>query len=160
MSFPLSRSVSCCGFVATAAPIPFGLLMTLSDGILMTVLGWLLVALTLVILVGVVRVSLTRPSVLEVSPEGLTMNSAKAGMIPWSAMLDVRSAEESENGFIEIAVSDAEADRQADALSRVTRREREDGSTARVLWVSSAVRASEPALGAWLAREVEACRAE
>lgn len=127
---------------------------------MLTVLGWLLVALTLMLLVNVFRVSSKSPPLLAVSPEGLAMHSAKAGMIPWSAILDVCSAEKSESRSIEISVSDAEADRQADALSRVTRHEREDGSTARVLWVPSAVRASELALGAWLAREVEARRAK
>lgn len=156
--FTFSRGKTVFMIVVSLIFVLIGLAMAGGDSILWKVIGWLAVVLFAMSVVVQIRRLFRREPAIEVSPEGVTMTTAKAGTIPWSHILDVRGIKQSSNVFIELVVTTEEADRQAASGLTVGERELEDGTSQKVLWAPNGVAVSKPALCAWLHQESMARR--
>lgn len=78
-----------------------GLGMAFSGSILWMILGWIAVVFFLLGLIVMVRRLFTPRPALTVSPDGITMKTAKAGVVPWPQILDIRPVKQNSNVFIE-----------------------------------------------------------
>ncbi|ASK66823.1 hypothetical protein CFK39_14530 [Brachybacterium avium] len=135
-----------------------GLLMIGADGFFIPIVGVLAVFLFLGGAIVLVRRLFRRAAVLEVSTEGIAMSTAKAGTVPWTEIIDVHPVKMNSNVFIEIVVSEQEAERQAAAGHTVAEQELEDGTRQQVLWAPNGLAVSKPALCSWLEQELTARR--
>ncbi|MDN5822069.1 MAG: hypothetical protein L0H74_00050 [Brachybacterium sp.] len=133
-----------------------GLLMIAAGGILTALVGVLAVLLFLGGAIAMVRRLFRRTAALEISTEGIAMSTAKAGTVPWTEIIDVHAVKQNSNVFIEIVVSEQEAERQAAAGHTVAEQELEDGTRQHVLWAPNGLAVSKPALCSWLEQELTA----
>lgn len=133
-----------------------GLGMGVSGSILWMIAGWIAVVFFLLGLIVMVRRLFARRPALTVSPEGVTMKTAKAGVVPWSQLIAVRPVKQNSNVFIELVITDQEADRQAAAGLGVATSTAEDGTEEKVLWAPNGLAVGKPELCYWLDQEREA----
>lgn len=133
-----------------------GLGMGVSGSILWMIAGWIAVVFFLLGLIVMVRRLFARRPALMVSPEGVAMKTAKAGVVPWSQLIAVRPVKQNSNVFIELVITDQEADRQAAAGLGVATSKSEDGTEEQVLWAPNGLAARKPELCYWLDQEREA----
>ena len=85
------------------------------SGLLGKLAGWLGVIVCLYGIVVFVRRLLSPAPAVVVSSEGIALKTAKAGVVPWSQILDVHPITMNSNVFIEVVITEQEADRQAAA---------------------------------------------
>lgn len=154
--FLFSRGKSIGLIIACVIFILVGLAMAFGGSILWMILGWVAVAFFLLGLIVMVRRLFARTPGLTVSPEGITMKTAKAGLVPWSQILDIHAVKQNSNVFIEIVITDDEADRQAAAGLGVATSTSEDGAEEKVLWAPNGLAVSKPELCYWLDQERKA----
>ncbi|MGO2942349.1 MAG: STM3941 family protein [Brevibacterium aurantiacum] len=154
--FTFSRGKTVGLIIASLIFVLIGLVMAGSDSILWKIIGWVAVVLFLISTIFMIRRLFIRVPALTVSPEGVAMKTAKAGVIPWSEILDIRPVKQNSNVFIEMVITTAEADRQAAAGLGVAKRTLDDGSLQTVLWAPNGLAARKPELCYWLDQEREA----
>ncbi|WP_350269459.1 STM3941 family protein [Brevibacterium sp. CBA3109] len=130
-----------------------GLLMGLGGSLLWMIIGWVAVVFFLLGCVVLVRRLFTRVPGLTVSPEGIAMKTAKAGVVPWSEILDIHPVKQNSNVFIEMVITTDEAERQAAAGLGVAELPTEDGNSKLVLWAPNGFAVGKPELCYWLEQE-------
>ncbi|HCG55568.1 MULTISPECIES: STM3941 family protein [Brevibacterium] len=133
-----------------------GLLMAGSDSLAWTIIGWVAVVFFLLGCVVQVRRLFTRVPGLTVSPEGIAMKTAKAGVVPWSEILEIHPVKQASNVYIQMVITTEEADRQAAAGLGVGKLATEDGDLKLVLWAPNGLAVRKPELCFWLEQEREA----
>lgn len=153
VSFAFSRGKTVGMIVACVVFILVGLLMAGSDSILWKIIGWIAVVLFLLGIIVQVRRLFVRAAALSVSPDGITMTTAKGGTVPWAQILDIHAVKQSSNVFIEIEITKAEADRQAAGGLGVAEMADEDGASHYVLWGPNGLAVNKPALCHFLEQE-------
>lgn len=133
-----------------------GRLMGLGGSMLWMIIGWIAVVFFLLGCVVQVRRLFTHVPGLTVSPEGIAMKTAKAGVVPWSEILDIHPVKQNSNVFIEMVITTDEADRQEAAGLGVEKFATEDGDLQLVPWAPNGLAVRKPELCYWLEQEREA----
>lgn len=154
--FLFSRGKTVGLLIACVIFILAGLVMAGSESILFMIIGWVAVVFFLLGIVVMVRRLFARTPALTVSPEGIAMKTAKAGVVPWSQLVDVRAVKQNSNVFIELVITDEEADRQAAAGLGVATSTSEDGTEEKVVWAPNGLAVAKPELCYWLEQEHKA----
>lgn len=122
------------------------------------ILGWLAVLAFLLLVVVHLRRAFTSNPGLTIAPEGLSMTTSWAGVLPWSEILSAQEVTENSNKQIELELTRAEAERQLSANFYILTREQENGAEKRVLWLPAGLAVSKPALTSWINKELTARR--
>lgn len=130
-----------------------GLAMGFGGEFFISIIGFIAAAFFLLGVIVMIRRLFARTPALTVSPEGITMKTAKAGVVPWSQIIDVRAVKQSSNVFIELVITDEEADRQSAAGLGVATSTSEDGTEEKVLWAPNGLAVAKPELCHWLGQE-------
>lgn len=154
--FLFSRGKTIGLIIACVIFLLIGLAMAFSGSIMWMIIGWIAVVFFLLGLIVMVRRLFARTPALTVSPEGITMKTAKAGLVPWSQLVDVRAVKQNSNVFIELVITEQEAERQAAAGLGVATSTSEDGAEEKVLWAPNGLAVSKPELCYWLDQERKA----
>lgn len=153
--FLFSRGKTVGLIIASLIFVFVGLLMAGSDSLVWTIVGWVAVVFFLLGCVVQVRRLFTRVPGLTVSPEGIAMKTAKAGVVPWSEILEIHPVKQASNVYIQMVITAEEADRQAAAGLGVGKFSTEDGDPILVLWAPNGLAVRKPELCFWLAQELE-----
>lgn len=151
--FLFSRGKTVLLIIACVIFILIGLVMAGGDSILWMIVGWVAVVFFLLGLVVQVRRLFVRTPALKVSPEGIAMKTAKAGVVPWSEIREVSATKQNSNVFIVLTITDAEAERQAAAGLGVGVHTADDGTETKVLWAPNGLAVRKPELCYWLEQE-------
>ncbi|WP_193106485.1 STM3941 family protein [Brachybacterium sp. FME24] len=151
--FTLSRGKTALTILLCLLFVLIALAFALLGDTLVQIVGWIAALLFLGLAVFHIRRLFVRTPAVTVSPEGITMTSAGAGLIPWSQILEVDAMKQDSVVQIVLAVTEQEAERQAPASIVTGERELEDGSTQKVLLLPVGIAASKPALTSWLDQE-------
>lgn len=154
--FLFSRGKTVGLLIACVIFVLVGLVMAGSESILWMIVGWVAVVFFLLGLIVMVRRLFVRTPALTVSPDGITMKTAKAGVIPWSQITDIHAVKQNSNIFIEMVITTQEADRQAAAGLGVATRTLDDGTDEKVLWAPNGLAVAKPELCYWLEQEHKA----
>lgn len=151
--FLFSRGKTVMLIIACLIFIAIGLVMAGGDSLLWTIIGWVAVVFFLLGLIVQVRRLFVRTPALTVSPDGVAMKTAKAGVVPWPEIVDVRAVKQNSTVFIELVITTAEADRQAAAGLGVGKSTSADGTSEKVLWAPNGLAVAKPELCYWLDQE-------
>ena len=151
--FQFSRAKTVGLIIACVIFVLIGIAMALGGSILWMIIGCVAVVFFLLGLVVQVRRLFTRTPALTVSPEGIAMKTAKAGVVPWSQIVDVRAVKQNSNVFIELVITTEEADRQAAAGLGVSESVMDDGTSEKILWAPNGLAVAKPELCSWLELE-------
>ena len=151
--FAFSRGKTVMMIITCLVFVFIGLAMAGRGSILWAIAGWVAVAFFLLGLIVQVRRLFVPTPALKVSPEGVTMKTAKAGVVPWSKIIDIRPVKQNSNVFIEMVITDDEAERQAAAGLGVAESVMEDGTSEKVLWAPNGLAVRKPELCYWLDQE-------
>lgn len=154
--FLFSRGKTVGLIIASLFFVFVGLLMAGGDSMVWTVVGWVAVVFFLLGCIVQVRRLFSRVPALTVSPEGIAMKTAKAGIVPWSQIIEIHPVKQNSNVFIELVITTEEAERQEAAGLGVGERTAEDGSSVNVLWAPNGLAVHKPELCFWLDQEHEA----
>ena len=156
VSFKFSKGKTFFLLICSVIFVLVGLAMGLGDSLLWAILGWVAVAFFLWGVVVMIRRLFAGRPALTVTPAGVEMTTAKAGLIPWSQILDVHGVKQSSNVFIEFDITDTEADRQSAAGLGVGQSTDDEGNSRKFLWAPNGLAADKPALCLWLDEERQA----
>lgn len=156
VSFGFSKGKTVLLLVASVIFVLVGLAMGLGGSLIWAIVGWVAVVFFLWGIVVMIRRLFAGRPALTVTPAGVEMKTAKAGLIPWSQILDIHGAKQNSNVFIEFDITDAEADRQSAAGLGVAQMTDDEGHSRKVLWAPNGLAANKAALCLWLEEERQA----
>lgn len=155
VTFRSSRAKAIGRTLAAAVIVLLCLVMasTADAGILWKTAGWIgAIMFGLGVVVNVFRL-LSRAPVVMVSSDGIAMNGAS---VAWAQITGINPVKQYSNVYIELVVTDEQAERQTATGHGSSERELHDSTTVRVLRLPNGLAVHKPELCYWLEQEREA----